>query len=52
MGDSGKNKMLSDVGGWGVREYSGRPVFIFFIKENWIFAETRHHVEPNINTLS
>ena len=42
--------MLSDVGG-GVSECSGRPVFIFFIKENWICAMTRHHAEPNINIL-
>ena len=24
----------------------------FFIKENWICAVTRYHVEPNINILS
>ena len=35
--------MLSDVGGWGVSECSRRPIFIFFIKENWICAITRHH---------
>ena len=35
--------MLSDAGGWGVRECSGRPIFIFFIKENWIWVLTRHH---------
>ena len=36
---------------WGVigrrgaegREWSGRPIFISFIKENWICAMTRHH---------
>ena len=43
--------MLLDVGGWGVSECSGRPIFIFFIKENWIFAMTRHDAEPNINIL-
>ena len=43
--------MLSDVGVCGVSESSGRPIFHFFIKENWICAETRHHAEPNINTL-
>ena len=34
-----------------VSECSGRPIFIFFIKENWICAITRHHAEPNINIL-
>ena len=34
----------------GVSKCSGRPVFIFFNKENWICAMTRHHAEPN-NTL-
>ena len=44
VGDGGgKNDMLSDVGGWGVSKCSGRPIFIFFIKENWICAMTRHH---------
>ena len=34
-----------EVGG---SECSGRSVFIiFFIKENWICAMTRHHAEPN-----
>ena len=34
-----------DIGrrGWGVSEYSGRPIFIFFIKENWFCAMARHH---------
>ena len=52
-----KNEMLPDVGkrggggvGWG-RECSGRPIFIFFIKENWICAITRCHAESNINIL-
>ena len=27
----------------GGSEFSGRPIFIFFIKENWILAMTRHH---------
>ena len=48
--------MLSDVGGWGggggVSECSGCPIFVFFIKENWIFAMTRHYAEPDINILS
>ena len=30
-------------GGWGVSLCSGRPIFIFFIKENKICAKTRHH---------
>ena len=35
--------MLSDVEVWRVTECSGRPDFIFFIKEYWIFAMIRHH---------
>ena len=36
-----KNEMLSDVGGWGggVSECSGSPIFIFFVKENWILRD-------------
>ena len=30
--------MLSDVGGGRVSECSGRPSFVFFMKENWICA--------------
>ena len=30
---------------------SGRPIFIFFIKEYWICAMNRHPTEPNINIL-
>ena len=50
--------MLSDVGGWGVggggggrgcAECFGRPILIFFIRENWICAMIRHHNEANIN---
>ena len=37
--------------GVGVSEYSGRPIFFFFIKGNWACAVTRHHIEPNINIL-
>ena len=37
--------------GVGVSECSGCPMFIFFIKENWMCAMTRYHVEPNINIL-
>ena len=29
----------------------GDPIFIFFIKENWICTVTRHHAEPNTNIL-
>ena len=43
--------MLSDVGEWGVSECSGRPIFSFLIKENWICAMTRYHAEPNVNIL-
>ena len=38
--------------GWGVRECSGHPILISFVKEHWICAMTRHHDEPNINILS
>ena len=37
--------------GWGCSECSGRPIFIFFIKEDWICAMTKHHAESNINIL-
>ena len=30
-----------------VSKCSGGPIFIFFIKENWISAMTTHHAEPN-----
>ena len=42
--------MLSDVGRGG-SEGSGRPIFIFFIKKNWICAMNRHHAKSNINVL-
>ena len=51
-----KNEMLSNVGGeqggaeTGVSKCSGCPIFIIFIKENWIGTMTRH-AESNINTL-
>ena len=35
-GGYGENVMLLDVGVWEVSECSGRPIFIFFVKENWI----------------
>ena len=45
----GRNEMLSDVGGRGGSEFPGcrSPIFIFFIKENWICVMTRHHAESN-----
>ena len=45
----GKNEMLSDVWGRGFSECSGRPIFNFFVKENYIGAMTKYHAEPNIN---
>ena len=41
--------MLSDVGGGGLGSALDVQSLFFFIKENWICAMTRHHVEPNIN---
>ena len=38
-----KNKMLSDVGGWGLASVLDVQSLIFFTKENWIWAVTRHH---------
>ena len=35
-GKFGENEMLLDVGVWEVSECSGRQIFIFFVKENWI----------------
>ena len=46
--------MLSDVergAGRKVSECSGRPIFIFLIKENWVCVITRHHAESNFNIL-
>ena len=37
--------MLLDVGGEGVASVLDFQSLIFFIKENWIFAMTRHHAE-------
>ena len=39
----GVNDMLLDVGGggWRVSKCSGRPIFIFFVKENWAFEIRR-----------
>ena len=49
-GGLGKTEMLPDVSGWGwgINQCSERPIFIFFIKENWICAMTRHHGEPTL----
>ena len=43
--------MLSDVGGGGGggSECSESPIFIFFIRENWICAMSGDHTEPNID---
>ena len=46
-----ENEMLSDAQRWGVTVCYGRPIFIFFIKENWICVMARHHTEPKTNTL-
>ena len=52
-GGGGIKKKLDVIGlrGMGISECSGRPIFIFFVKENWICAMTRHYTEPNINIL-
>ena len=47
----GCSRMQGERAGGRVRECYGRPIFIFFIKENWICAMTRHQAEPNINIL-
>ena len=41
---------LRGVGEGGGRgsKCSGRPILIFFIKENWM---NRHNAQPNINML-
>ena len=41
--------MLLDEGGRGDSKCSGRPISIFFIKENWISVMSRHHADSNIN---
>ena len=28
---------------WGVSECPGSPIFIFFLRENWVSAMSRHH---------
>ena len=49
----GKTKMgcCRTQRGGGVSECSGSPIFILFIKENWICAMIRRHAEPNIKML-
>ena len=44
-GGQDKNEVLSEVVGWEASECSGGPILIFFIKENWICAMTRHHAD-------
>ena len=48
-GVGGPKKKWDVTGRRGVRvnEFSGGPIFILFIKENWICAMTRHHAEPS-----
>ena len=48
-GLKGKTKMR--CGGLGDSKCSGRPIVIFFIKDNLICAMTRHYAESNINIL-
>ena len=33
-----------------ISECSGRPIFIFFIEENWILAMARHHANKILLT--
>ena len=32
---------------WEFSKFSGRPIVIFFIKENWISAMTAHQAVPD-----
>ena len=41
------SEKLLDKVGWVVSKFSGRPIFIYFIKGNWICSVTSHHAEPN-----
>ena len=52
-GGAGTTQKWDVIGRRGVRvrECSGRPIFIFFTKENWICTMTRLHAETNINIL-
>ena len=38
-------------GVWVYRELWRSNLYLFFIKENWIYAMTRHHAGRNINML-
>ena len=53
VGGEGKTKMrcCQRYRAAAVSECSGRPIFDFFIKGNWIRVMTRHHAVPNINIL-
>ena len=47
MGVKAKMRCYGTLRGGGLAECSGRPIFICFIKENWICAMIRYHDEPN-----
>ena len=34
-----------------ITKYSGRPIFIFLITENWFCIMTKHQGESNVNIL-
>ena len=42
-----KMSMLSTEGGEGLASVLNIKSLIFFVKENWICAITKHHPEPN-----
>ena len=49
-----KIEMLQDIGvceGVGLNKCSGRQIFIFLTKENWISPMNRHHANNTNNTL-
>ena len=54
MGGGGGRQKWDVIGrrGWGLSECFGRPIFILFIKENWICAMTRRLAEPNNMSLT
>ena len=43
----GRRGLRKGGGGGGSKCYR-RPIFIFFITENWVCVMTRHHAESNI----
>ena len=43
--------MLWDIGRWGLASVLDVQSLVFFIKENWICAMTRHYAELSINLL-